>query len=75
MPVEDVDVVLSLFVVALSHDVLPASTQIAVGQRLVVVGQVSFRVHVHQPKLQHYMHRSTTTHSNLSTNCNYRNGS
>ena len=58
MPVEDVDVVLSLFVVALSHDVLPASTQVAVGQRLVVMGQVSFRVQVLLPQLQYYVHRS-----------------
>ena len=58
MPVEDVDVVLSLFVVALSHDVLPASTQVEVGQRLVVVGQVSLRVQVLLPQLQYYVHQS-----------------
>ena len=58
MPVEDVDVILSAFIVTLSHDVLPASTHVAVGQRLVVVGQVSFHVQVLLPQLQYYVHRS-----------------
>ena len=56
--VEDVDVVLSLFIVALLHDVLPASNQVAVDHRLVVVGQVSFHVQVLLPQLQYYAYQS-----------------
>ena len=55
MPVEDVDVVLSMFVVALFHDVIPTSIQVTVGQWLVIGGQISFLVQVHLSQLQHHI--------------------